>query len=133
MADDELRPEQVAKLTTSPPLPAELADDVLDASDEERAAAAAQLADRTRDYLEHIGALKPSASVLDLDFRRMLALAGVYETVARWWRLPPYREHSLGTMLKIVPAEYARRVEQVPAWGGFVPPADPAESPEPGD
>jgi hypothetical protein len=79
--------------------------------------------------LESIGALRPSASVLDLDFRRMLALAGVYETVERWWRFPLYQEHTLGTMLKIVPGEYARWAEWLLRWGGFLPPADPAEPP----
>jgi hypothetical protein len=130
---DDLRPEVVSHLTTSPPFPAELVDQVLDASDEERAAAAAELADRTREWLEHVGALKPSASVLDLDYRRLAALAGVFGTVEYWWRFPPYQQHSLGAMLKIVPSDYARWVEQVLAWGGFVPPADPAEAPEPGE
>jgi hypothetical protein len=128
MADD-LRSSQVTKLTTSPPLPAELTDAVLDASDEERAAAAAELADRTREWLESIGALKPSASVLDLDYRRMIVLAGVYETVERWWRFPPYQQHSLQTMLKIIPADHARWVEWLLRWGGFLPQADPAEGP----
>jgi hypothetical protein len=131
--DDGLRPERVAKLTSSPPLPAELVDDVLDASDEERAAAAAELADRTREYLESIGALKPSASVLDLDYRRLCALAGVFGTVWYWWRAPQYQQHSLGTMLKIVPASHAHWAEQVLAWGGFLPPPGPTESPEPGE
>lgn len=131
MADD-LDPETVNQLTSSPPLPAELVDQVLDATDEERAAAAAELVERTREWLESIGALKPSASVLDLDYRRILALAGVYETVEKWWRFPPYQQHSLGTMLKIVPAEHARWVEWLLRWGGFLPPPDPAESPQPG-
>jgi MoxR-like ATPase len=133
MADDDLRPKQVAKLTTSPPLPAELVDTVLGASDAERAAAAAELADRTREWLQSIGALKPSASVLDLDYRRLCALAGVFVTVERSWRFPPYQEHSLGAMLKIIPGEGARWVEQVLAWGGFLPPSDPAEPPEQGE
>ena len=128
MADD-LRPEQAAKLTTTPPLPAELVDQVLDASDAERAAAAAELADRTREWLEQIGALRPSASVLDLDCRRLLALAGVFETVQRWWTFPPYRGHPLSTMLKIIPAEHAKWVEFLLVWGGFVPPPGPVESP----
>jgi hypothetical protein len=129
MADD-LRPEQVAKLTATPPLPAELVDEVLDATDAEQAAAAAELADRTREWLESIGALKPSPSVLELAFRRMLALAGVYETIQRWWSYPLHQQHSLGTMLKIIPAEHARWVEWLLRWAGFLPPADPAESPE---
>jgi hypothetical protein len=129
MADD-LNPETVAKLTATPPLPAELVDEVLDATDAERAAAAAELADRTREWLESIGALKPSVSVLDLDCRRMLALAGVFETVERWWKFPLYQQHSLGAMLKIVPAEHARWVEWLLRWGGFLPPPDPAESPK---
>jgi hypothetical protein len=78
---DGLHPEVVAKLAASPPLPAELVDQVLDATDEERQAAAAELADRTRTFLESIGALKPSASVLDLDYRRLCALAGVFGTI----------------------------------------------------
>jgi hypothetical protein len=127
---DDLRPSQVAKLTATPPLPAELTDTILDATDEERAAAAAELADRTREWLESIGALKPSASVLDLDYRRLCALAGVFGTVEYWWRFPPYQQHSLGTMLKIVPSTHARWVEQVLAWGGFLPPPDPAERAE---
>jgi hypothetical protein len=133
MTDDDLHPETVARLTASPPLPAELVDQVLDATDEERQAAAAELADRTRTFLESIGALKPSASVLDLDYRRLCALAGVFGTIEWWWRAPQYQRHSLGAMLKVVPADYARWVEQVLAWGGFVPPADPAEPPEPGE
>lgn len=133
MPDDDLHPETVAKLTTAPPLPAELTDAILDATDAERAAAAAELADRTREWLESIGALKPSASVLDLDFRRLSALAAVWVTVEKWWRFPPYQSHSLGMMLKIIPADHARWVEQVLTWGGFLPPPDPAEAPEPGE
>jgi hypothetical protein len=129
---DDLTPETVADLTSSPPLPAALVDQVLDATDEERAAAAAELADRTREWLVSIGALKPSASVLDLDYRRLCALAGVFGTVEYWWRFPPYQRHSLSTMMKIIPATHARWVEQVLTWGGFLPPPDPAESPEPG-
>jgi hypothetical protein len=104
MADNDLRPEQVAKLVATPPLPTELVDEVLDATDAERAAAAAELADRTRQWLESIGALKPSASVFDLDYRRLSALAAVWATVEKWWRFPPYQQHSLGMMLKIIPA-----------------------------
>jgi hypothetical protein len=121
MADD-LRPSQVAKLTATPPVPAELTDAILDASDAERAAAAAELADRTREWLERIGALKPSASVLDLDYRRLSALAAVWATIEKWWRFPPYQQHSLGTMLKIVPGDHARWAEQMLRSGGFLPP-----------
>jgi hypothetical protein len=128
---DDLRPSQVANITATPPLPAELTDAILDSSDSERAAAAAELADRTREWLEYIGALKPSASVLDLDYRRLCALAGVFVTVERWWKFPPYQQHPLSTMLKIVPATHARWVEWLLRWGGFLPPADPAESPDP--
>jgi hypothetical protein len=132
MADD-LDPETVAQLASSPPLPAELVDQVVDATDAERAAAAAELADRTREWLESIGALAPSASVMDLDYRRLCALAGVFGTIERWWRFPPYQPRSLGAMLKTVPPTHARWVEQVLVWGGFLPPADPAEAPQPGE
>jgi hypothetical protein len=124
---DELRPEVVAALSEPAPLPAALVDQVLDATDAERQAAAAELADRTRDWPEQIGALKPSASVLDLDFRRLGALAAVWATIEKWWRFPPNQQHTLGTMLKIVPADYARWVEATLQWGGFLPPAEPAE------
>ena len=123
----DLRPEQVAKLTTTPPLPAELTDTILDSTDAERMAAAAELADRSREWLERIGALKPSASVLDLDFRRLGALAAVWATIEEWWKFPPYQQHTLGMMLKIIPPGHARWVEEVLAWGGFVPPPDPAD------
>jgi hypothetical protein len=130
---DDLRPDMVAALSQPAHLPAELVDQILDAGDAERAAAAAELADRTREWLESIGALKPSASVLDLDYRRLCALAGVFGTVEYWWRFPPYQQRSLGAMLKIIPATHARWVEQVLRWGGFLPPPDPADGPEQGD
>jgi hypothetical protein len=101
--DDQLRPEVVAALSEPVHLPTDLVDQVLDATDAERAAAAAELADRTRQFLERIGALKPSASVLDLDYRRLGALTAVWATIERWWKFPPYQGHSLGTMLKIIP------------------------------
>jgi hypothetical protein len=129
MSDNDLRPEQVAKLITAPPLPADLTDTILDASDAEREAATAELADRTREFLESIGALKPSASVLDLDFRRLSTLAAVWATVEQWWRYPLHTQRSLGDMLKVVPAGHARWVEQLLAWGGFLPPPEPAEVP----
>jgi hypothetical protein len=36
-------------------------------------------------------------------------------------------------MLKIVPADHARWAEWLLRWGGFLPPPDPAESPERGE
>jgi hypothetical protein len=128
---DDLRPDVVASLSQPAHLPAELVDQVLDATDTERAAAAAELLDSTRAFLEQAGVLKPSASVLDLDYRRLCALAGVFGTVEFWWRFPPYQQRSLGSMLKTIPADRARWVEQVLSWGGFLPPADPAEPPDP--
>jgi hypothetical protein len=89
--DDQLRPEVVAALSEPVHLPTDLVDQVLDATDAERAAAAAELADRTRQFLAQIGALKPSASVLDLDYRRLGALTAVWATIERWWKFPPYQ------------------------------------------
>ena len=63
MTDDQLRPGQVAKITAAPPLPAQLADDILDSTEAELAAAAAQLADDTREWLERVGrSSRPAAS-----------------------------------------------------------------------
>jgi hypothetical protein len=56
----------IARLSEPAQLPAALVDQVLDASDEERAAAAGELLDRTGAFLEQSGAIKPSMSVLQL-------------------------------------------------------------------
>jgi hypothetical protein len=69
--------------------------------------------------LESIDVLKPSASVLDLDFRR--------------WRFPPYQQHGLGTMMRLAPPEHARWAEWLLRWGGFRPPPDPPEPSEQGE
>jgi hypothetical protein len=86
VSDNDLRPEVVAALSEPAQLPAVLVDQVLDATDEERAAAAGELLDRTGSFLESAGVLRPSASVLDLDHHRLMALAAVYGT---GWRLAP--------------------------------------------
>jgi hypothetical protein len=83
--------------------------------------------------LESIVALKPSASVLDLDFRRLCALAGVFVTLEPWWRFPPYQQHSLGTMMRLAPPEHVRWAEWLLRWGGFLPPPDPPEPSEQGE
>src|SRR4029450_13498807 len=100
---DDLRPEGVAALSEPAQLPAGLVDQVLDASDTERAAAAAELADRTRSFLEHAGILKPSTSVLDLHHDQVQLLAAVYGLMVSWWAQPGYRDRPLGHMLKVVP------------------------------
>jgi hypothetical protein len=47
----------------------------------------------------------------------------VFACVERWWRFPPYQQHTLGAMLKIIPGEHARWVEWLLRWGGFLSPA----------
>lgn len=64
--------------------------------------------------------------MLDLDYRRLGALAAVWATIEEWWKFPPYQQHSLGAMLKIIPPGHARWVQATLAWGGYLPP-DPAE------
>jgi hypothetical protein len=126
---DDLRPEVVAALSEPAQLPAGLVDRVLDATDAERAAAAAELADRTRSFLEQVGMLKPSASVLDLHHDQVQVLAAVYGIVMSWWAQPGYRDRPLGHMLKVVPADVAQATAGLLRWAGFLPPepADPEE------
>jgi hypothetical protein len=127
---DQLRPEQVAALTTSPPLPAELTDAILDATDAERAAAIAEVADREREWLESIGVLKPSASVLDLDYRAWAAIAAAFGTIHRTWELPGNIGKPPRDVLKIVDQRAAGWVAGVLQWGGLLPPPDPADPEE---
>jgi hypothetical protein len=119
---DELRPEVVAALSEPAHLPAAVVDQVLDATDEERAAAAAALLDQERAFLEQTGVLRPSASVLDLDHDQMQALASVYAIVWRWWASPGYRERPLSAILKVAPGEVAEAAMQLLRVIGFVPP-----------
>jgi hypothetical protein len=117
---DDLRPEVVAALSEPGQLPAGLVDQVLDASDTERAAA--ELADRTRSFLEHAGILKPSTSVLDLHHDQVQLLAAVYGLMVSWWAQPGYRDRPLGHMLKVVPADVADATGQLLRWAGLLAP-----------
>jgi hypothetical protein len=127
--DDLLRPEVVAALSTPPRLPAGLVDQVRDASDTERQAAAAELADRTRTFLEQAGVLKPTQSVMDLHISQVQLLAATYGLVETWWNQPGWRDHTLGGILKVIPADVAQAVAQLLRWGGFLPPTTrPASS-----
>jgi hypothetical protein len=117
---DDLRPEVVAALSEPAQLPAGLVDQVLDASDTERAAA--ELADRTRSFLEHAGILKPSTSVLDLHHDQVQLLAAVYGLMVSWWAQPGYRDRPLGHMLKVVPADVADATGQLLRWAGLLAP-----------
>jgi hypothetical protein len=118
---DQLRPDVVAALTEPRQLPADLVDQVLDASPAEQQAAAAELADRTRAFLEQAGVLKPSASVLDLGHDQVALLAAVYGIVGPWWAQPGYQDRPLGALLKVVPADVAAGVAQLLRWAGFLP------------
>jgi hypothetical protein len=126
MADDDLRPEVVAALSAPAPLPAVLVDQVLDASDAERQAAAGELLDRTRVFLEQAGILRPSTSVLDLHHDQVQLISAVYGLLLSWWPQPGYRDRPLGHMLKVVPADVADAVAQLLRWAGLLPP-EPAE------
>jgi hypothetical protein len=124
VADDQLRPSQVAKLTTTRRLPADLVDEVLDSTPAELEAAAGVLADRTRRHLEQTGAIRPSASVLDLQHDQVQLLAAVYGIVGPWWAQPGYRQRPLGHMLKVVPTDVAQAVGQLLRLAGFLPPEE---------
>ena len=85
MTDPQPRPGVIARLSEPAQLPVALVDQVLDATDEERAAAAGELLDRTRAFLEQSGAIKPSMSVLQLRHNQVEVLAAIYGLVSRWW------------------------------------------------
>ena len=118
MADQQLRPDVVAALTEPAALPADLVAQVLDASDTERAAAAVELADRTRVFLEQAGVLRPSASVLDLGISQVEALAAAYGLVRPWWAGRGWNTRTLGGILKVVPADIAAAVTTCFSWAG---------------
>ena len=122
MADGQLRPEVVAALSEPAHLPAAVVDQLLDATDEERAAAAGELLDQTRSFLEEAGALRPSRSILDLNHDEMQVLASVYAVVWRWWASPGYRERPLSAILKVAPTEVAEAAMRLLRVIGFVPP-----------
>jgi hypothetical protein len=126
MADD-LRPEVVAALSQPAHLPASLVDQVLDATDSERAAAASDLLDQTRMFLEQAGALQPTRSVLDLDHDQLQVLASVYALVWRWWAGPGYRHRSLSSMLKVIPTDAAEAAMRLLRAYGFAPPESAEE------
>src|SRR5215213_7098908 len=107
MPDDQLRPEQVARLTATPPLPAELTDAILDATDAERAAAAAELLDSTRAVLEQTGHLQRSRSLLDLNHHEMEALTAVFGLMMAWSGQPGWCDRPYRHLLKVVPADVA--------------------------
>jgi hypothetical protein len=114
----------VAELTTTPPLPAEPTDAILDATDQELATAAAQLADDTRDWLERVGALKPSVSVLDLGHDHFMVSSAVYGILSSWWPQPALVDRSLSSVLKVVPSDVAESVMRLLRIGGFLPPEE---------
>jgi hypothetical protein len=121
MADD-LRPEQVAKITATPPLPAELTDAILDSSPEELAAAIDQKADDTREWLEQLGKLPPSRSVLDFPFGQRQYLVAAWGLLAPWGLQPGWDAHSFRNLQKVVPSDIAEAVDRLLRWGGFLPP-----------
>ena len=122
MPDDDLRPDVVAALSEPAQLPAVLVDQVLDASDAEREAAAGELLDRTRVFLEQAGILRPSTSVLDLHHDQVQLVAAVYGLLVSWWAQPGYRDRPLGHMLKVVPADVAEATGQLLRWAGILAP-----------
>jgi hypothetical protein len=119
---DDLRPEVVAALSEPAHLPAALVDQVLDATDAERAAAADLLLDRTRRHLEEAGLLRPSVGVLDLSYRTAASICATLGTVEGVWRQPAYIDRPLGDVLKVVNPDRAAWITAVLRWGGLLPP-----------
>ena len=119
---DDLRPEVVAALTETQQLPAERVDQVLDATDAEREAAAGLLLERTRAFLEQAGVLRPSVGIMDLSYRTAVAITAAFGTIEGTWRQPAYIDRPLGDVLKIVNPAQAAWVGGVLRWGALLPP-----------
>ena len=119
---DDLRPEVVAALTEPQQLPAELVDQVLDATDAEREAAAGALLEQTRAFLEQAGVLRPSVGIMDLSYRTATAICATLGTVQGVWSQPAFMDRPLGDVLKVVSAREAAWVVGVLQWGGPLPP-----------
>lgn len=78
--------------------------------------------------LEDAGVLR-QRTVLDLGQRQVLALSAVYDVASRWWLPPGFHNGAgdtrrLGDLLKIVPAEEARKIRGLLAWAGLLPASD---------
>jgi hypothetical protein len=123
--DDQLRPEVVAALTQTAQFPADLVDQVLDASDAEREAAAGLLLEQTRALLEQAGVLRPSVGIMDLSCRTAAAICATFGTIDGIWSQPAYQHRPLGHVLKVVRASEAAWVVGVLRWGGLLPPDQP--------
>ena len=119
---DDLRPEVVAALSEPQQLSAELVDQVLEASDQERAVAAAQLLDQTRQFLEDAGVLRPSVGVMDLPYRTAVAITAAFGTVQGVWGQPAFQDRPLGDVLKVIGGDHAAWVMAMLRWGGLLPP-----------
>jgi hypothetical protein len=121
---DDLRPEVVAALTEPQQLPAELVDQVLDATDAERQAAAGALLEQTRALLEQAGVLRPSVGIMDLSYRSAVAITAAFGTVQGVWSQPAYQDRPLGDILKVVGADQTAWAVAVLRWGGLLPPEE---------
>jgi hypothetical protein len=117
---DELRPEVLADLTRARGLSPEQGDALLDSTPAEREAASHLLLERTRDMLTQAGVLPAQRTVLDLDYGRVVALAGAFGVAVRWWAQPGWRDRTLGDMLKVIPADQAALIHRFLVLGGWL-------------
>lgn len=78
--------------------------------------------------LEDAGVLR-QRTVLDLGQRQLQALSAAYGVASKWWLPPGFQNGAgdtrrLGDLLKIVPAEEARKIQYYLAWAGLLPASD---------
>jgi hypothetical protein len=122
--ETEVRAERVEVLTRVAVLTDEQLDALLDSTEAERESAARVSRDAAVELLRLAGVLPPRpATVLDLDLRRVVALAAVYHDLQSWWPQPGLEERPLVDLLKVIP-RVAERVVWRLRWAGWLPPKE---------
>jgi hypothetical protein len=126
--DDQepLRPEVVAALSQPAHLPAELVDQVLDASDAERAAAFPLLVEEDRRIRERAGFPPLPRSIMDVKLVHLEQAAAIYGLVYGYARQPGLHGGTLGDLLKVVDRDTAETVHKFLVWFDLLPPEDEA-------
>lgn len=87
----------------------------------EARAAALILGSRAVESLDSAGVVRPDRrTVLDVNQRKLVALAAVYDVARGWWATPDDNAKPLGAVLKTMPTDEAERVMWLLRWGGLL-------------
>lgn len=121
---DHVRDEVVARIVNASDAAQRELQEVIDMYEPtpaEARAVALVLGQRAVESLDEAGVIRrDNRTVLDVNQRRLMALAAAYETARRWWT-PNDNAKPLGDLLKVMPTEHAEHVVWVLRWGGLLP------------